>query len=210
MAHDAQSLHSRRALIAKGSALAATLLLPPVPAAPRNLPMNLLDTLSERNQAFALTRFSSSLKIVPSLKLLIIGCVDPRVDPTELFGLHPGEAAVIRNVGGRVYPSTLQTMDMLVEVARAAGGNIGAGWSLMVLHHTDCGINSLVHSPQMLADHFAIPAGQVPSMAITDPDASVVIDVAALKADPRLAGAAVSGLVYDVHTGRVKTVVGAS
>ena len=32
------------------------------------------------------------------MKPLIIGCVDPRVDPADIFGLKAGEAAVIRNV----------------------------------------------------------------------------------------------------------------
>jgi hypothetical protein len=65
------------------------------------------------------------LKIIPSLKTMIIGCVDPRVDPVEIFGLEPGEAAVIRNVGGRITPSTLQTMAMLRVVAKESGGEIG-------------------------------------------------------------------------------------
>jgi carbonic anhydrase len=64
--------------------------------------MNVIDTLTQRNEAFASSRFSAELKIIPSLKTMIIGCVDPRVDPVDIFGLAPGEAAVIRNVGGRI------------------------------------------------------------------------------------------------------------
>jgi carbonic anhydrase len=45
-------------------------------------------------------------------------------------------------------------------------------------------------------------------LAISDPHASVAVDVAALKANPRVPGAfLVTGLVYDVTTGRVETVV---
>jgi carbonic anhydrase len=45
-------------------------------------------------------------------------------------------------------------------------------------------------------------------LAISDPHASVAVDVAALKANPLLPGAfLVTGLVYDVTTGRVETVV---
>jgi carbonic anhydrase len=84
---------------------------------------------------------------MPSLKTMIIGCVDPRVDPFDIFGLAPGEAPVIRNVGGRITPATLQTMAMLRIVAKASGGEIGPGWNLIVLHHTDCGINCLVSLP---------------------------------------------------------------
>ena len=69
-----------------------------------NSQMNVIDTLTQRNEAFANSRFSAELKIMPSLKTMIIGCVDPRVDPFDIFGLAPGEAAVIRNVGGRITP----------------------------------------------------------------------------------------------------------
>jgi carbonic anhydrase len=63
--------------------------------------MSVIETLTQRNEAFASSRFSADLKIVPSMKTMIIGCVDPRVDPVDMFGLAPGEAAIIRNVGGR-------------------------------------------------------------------------------------------------------------
>jgi hypothetical protein len=52
--------------------------------------MNVIDTLTQRNEAFANSRFSAELKIRPSLKTMIIGCVDP----FDIFGLAPGEAAV--------------------------------------------------------------------------------------------------------------------
>ncbi len=170
--------------------------------------MNLIDTLTERNAAFADTRFTQGLKMMPSLKTTIIGCVDPRVDPGELFALAPGEAAVIRNVGGRIFPSTLQTMAMLRMVAKSNGAEMGAGWNLIVLHHTDCGINCLAHSPEMLAKHFGVEASALEELAIHDPRQSVAHDVAALKANPQLPGGVlITGMVYDVATGKVETVV---
>src|SRR5436309_7592487 len=113
--------------------------------------MTVIDTLAQRNAAFARSRFSADLKIIPSMKTMIIGCADPRVDPADIFGLAPGEAVVLRNIGGRITPATLQTMALLREVAKASGGDIGPGWNLIVLHHTDCGITRLVHSPDLLA-----------------------------------------------------------
>jgi carbonic anhydrase len=170
--------------------------------------MTLVDTLTERNREFARTEFLPELKIVPSTRTIIIGCVDPRVDPAELFALKQGEAAIIRNVGGRVYPSTVQTMDMLTEVARASGGALGKGWNVVVLHHTDCGINRLGHAQEMLADHFGVSSPTLSTLAVTDPVASIAVDIAALKADERLSGdVVVSGLVYDVTTGVATTIV---
>ena len=170
--------------------------------------MNLVETLTERNATFARTRFSPALKIIPSKKTLIIGCVDPRVDPADLFGLEPGEAAILRNVGGRVTPATFETMEMLGLVAKAGGGAFGPGWNLVVLHHTDCGITRLANEPALLQRYFGVEPSALDGLAITDPRVSVAVDVAALRASPRTPGGfVVSGLVYDVATGTVETVV---
>ena len=170
--------------------------------------MAVIDTLTQRNEAFASNRFSSDLKIIPSAKTMIIGCVDPRVDPGDIFDLLPGEAAVIRNVGGRVTPATLQTIAMLRIVAKASGGDIGPGWNLVVLHHTDCGITCLAHSPELLARYFGVNPAELDALAITDPYKAVAVDVAALKANPLpLGGFLVTGLVYDITTGRTEIVV---
>jgi carbonic anhydrase len=170
--------------------------------------MSVIETLTERNEVFAASRFSRDLKIMPSMKTMIIGCVDPRVDPADIFGLAPGEAAVIRNVGGRITPATLQIMAMLRVVAKANGGEIGPGWNLVVLHHTDCGITFLTHSPELLAKHFGLAPSDLNKLAIADPYKAVAVDVAALKSNPLLPGGfLVSGLVYDVGTGRIELVV---
>ena len=131
--------------------------------------MTVIETLTQRNEAFASSRFSADLKIMPSMKTMIIGCVDPRVDPVDIFGLAPGEAAVIRNVGGRITPATLQTMAMLRIVAKASGGDIGPGWNLIVLHHNDCGITCLAHSPELLAKYFGVAPADLDALAIADP-----------------------------------------
>ncbi|MDB5847379.1 MAG: carbonic anhydrase [Rhodoferax sp.] len=171
--------------------------------------MDFLDTLHQRNQAFAADGFSSGLKMLPSQKTIIIGCVDPRVDPVDIFKLLPGEAVVIRNVGGRLNAATLETMAILRTVAEAAGQQLGTGWNLVVLHHNDCGIIGCYHhAPDLLSRHLGVSRTALDGMAIADPDAAVALDVAALKANPELPGGfMVSGLVYDVRTGLVKTVV---
>ncbi len=170
--------------------------------------MNVIDTLTRRNELFASSRFSKDLRIMPSLRTMVIGCVDPRVDPEAILGLEQGEAAVIRNVGGRITPATLETLSMLRVVSRESGGQLGPGWNLIVLHHTDCGITRLGNSPELLAKYFGVPASELSALSIDDARASVAVDVAALKANPQLPGAfLVSGLVYDVATGRVETVV---
>jgi carbonic anhydrase len=171
--------------------------------------MDFIDTLTRRNAEFAATTFSSQLKIIPTAKTLILGCVDPRVDPMDVLKLEPGEAAIIRNVGGRVNPGLLETMDILRTVSQAGGSAIGAGWNFIVFHHTKCGIKGCYqHDPALLAKHMGVAQEGLDELAINDPYASVVVDVAALRANPGFPDAlTVSGIVYDVDTGLITTVV---
>jgi carbonic anhydrase len=171
--------------------------------------MDFLETLASRNAEFAQSGFSADLKMMPSRKTMIIGCVDPRVDPMDVLKLAPGETAVIRNVGGRVNPSLLETMALLGAVSRAAGQPVGDGWNLLLLQHTDCGINGCYHhAPKLLSKYMGVAEDKLDDLAITDPYKAVAIDVEALRANPNLPGGfTVTGLVYDVKTGRIETVV---
>ena len=168
----------------------------------------LVTELTARNRAFAQDAFAPSESLMPRLKTIVIGCADPRVDPAHVLGLANGEALIIRNVGGRYTPATLQTMAALRAVAQADGGALGAGWNLIVLHHTDCGITRLADNSDILAPMFGIAAADLSAKAIGDPRAAVAVDVAAIKANPFLpAEFIVSGLVYDVQSGLFETVV---
>ena len=173
--------------------------------------MTILDTLAKRNADFAAHRFVAGLPMMPTLRTMVIGCVDPRVDPAHLLGLDPGEALVLRNIGGRITPATVQTMAMLAAIARVQGANPGDGFHLLVLHHTDCGITRLEEKPDLLAGYFGIGKGELEAKAVTDPRTSVAVDVAALRANPTLPGGwLVSGLVYDIATGLVEAVTPAA
>lgn len=169
--------------------------------------MNVVETLTARNADYAAGQFTPGLRLMPSLKTIVIGCVDPRVDPNEVLGAKTGEIATIRNVGGRITPEALMELAMLRRVTQAFGGDIGPGWEFIVLHHTDCGITRLEEQPEVLSDFFQVEEKELDELPVSDPRAAVAYDVATLRADIRLAGVRVSGLVYDVTNGTVETVV---
>jgi carbonic anhydrase len=139
--------------------------------------------------------------------------VDPRVDPVDVLGVEAGEAAIIRNVGGRVTPSTIDTLAMLRQVTRAAGGDLGAGWNLVVLHCTTPIAGSrdsaaLRNSSQASSESRRI---DYTSERSTTRRASVALDIDALRASQEVSGdVVVTGLVYYVATGLVETVVAPS
>jgi carbonic anhydrase len=164
--------------------------------------MSVLEMLEKRNQEFAAHQFTANMTPLGTLKTMIISCVDARVDPAHVLGLEPGDAMVIRSIGGRITPATLQTLAMLLSI----GGNPGT-MTLIVLHHTKCGITLMAEKPGMLADYFDIDPKELEGKAILNPRAAVAVDVAVLKANPLTSKWAIAGLVYDVNTGLVETVV---
>jgi carbonic anhydrase len=164
--------------------------------------------LVARNAGFAAHRFVPGLTINPIGNMMVVGCVDPRVDPTQVLGIRHSEAAVIRNVGGRITPATLRTMGLLGRVGQAnAAGRHPGTWNLVILHHTDCGMTDLASYPDLLAEYFEIPVEQLDGKAVSDPCRSVQVDVEVITDALHGPDYLVSGLVYDVETGVVETVV---
>jgi len=178
--------------------------------------MNNLDSMLERNKAFAAQQ-SAAVTLMPSLpramtnvKAVIIGCADMRVDPAHIFGTKPGEAVVIRNIGGRITPGLLEQLGLLGRIGQVAGEIPGGGgeFHIIVLQHTDCGIALLTGDRAMLAHYFQIQEEELKAKAVPDPRAAVAADVAVLRELPALPSQwLVSGLVYDVATGLVEIVV---
>ncbi len=178
--------------------------------------MNGLNSLLERNKQVAAQDAAAGIlqpslpDALPLAKAIIIGCADMRVDPAHILGLEPGEAVVMRNIGGRVTPGLLAQLGMLGHIGQVAGKIPGGGgeFNIIVLQHTDCGITRLVNEPAMLTQYFQVQEPDLKAKTILDPHAAVAADVATLRAVPGLPGEwLVSGLVYDVATGQIETVV---
>ena len=178
--------------------------------------MNTLEMLLARNKDIATEDFATG-KLQPSLpdalplvKAIVISCADMRVDPAHVLGLQPGEAVVMRNIGGRVTPGLLAQLGMLGQIGQVAGKIPGGGreFNVIVLQHTDCGITRLAGEPAMLGQYFQLDPSELDLEALCDPRAAVAVDVAVLRRVPGLPGDwLLSGLVYNVQTGIVEVVV---
>ena len=68
--------------------------------------MTTMTPLLERNEQFAAVYTSGPLG-PPAAQVVIVTCLDHRVDPAITLGLQLGDAVVIRNPGGRVAPAVL-------------------------------------------------------------------------------------------------------
>jgi carbonic anhydrase len=168
--------------------------------------VTVVDTLVRRNERFA--AHHTELGTLPALGLCIVTCPDPRVDPVHVLGLEPGDAAVVRAAAGRVSPIIMDQL-LLLQAAGTAAGQPAVGLELILMTHTDCGVASLLVSAHRaaLAALLGYRIDELDAKSIDDPYGAIRIDLDALANDRRIASTlSVTGLVYDVHTGRVQVI----
>ncbi len=170
--------------------------------------------LLERNEQFARTYTPVPLG-PPTSQVLIVTCLDHRVDPAILFGLRLGEAPVIRNAGGRVTQAVIEDIAYIGFLAEQLfGGQLEDDrlFEVAVLHHTQCGTGLLADPGfrRQAAEATGRPEAALEASAVTDPSITVKADVERLLASPMLSPkVSVSGHVYDIDTGRVTTALDA-
>jgi carbonic anhydrase len=170
--------------------------------------------LLQRNEQFARTYTPLALG-PPTAQVLIVTCLDHRVDPAIILGLRLGEAPVLRNAGGRVTPAVIDDIAYLAFLAEQLfSGQVAADrlFEVAVIHHTQCGTGFLA-DPGFL--HQAAGAtgrseAALAASAVADPYITVEADVERLLTSPLLSPkVSVSGHVYDIATGRVTTTLDA-
>ena len=94
--------------------------------------MTNLDSMLERNKDVAAKHSAGGILMpslapsLPNVKATIIGCAEMRVDPAHVLGIQPGEAVVIRNIGGRINPGLLEQLGLLGRIGQVAAENPGA------------------------------------------------------------------------------------
>src|SRR5260370_35287395 len=113
--------------------------------------------LVRRNAAFAATGAFAGLPFPTSDTLQVLGCVDSRVDPSDVLGLELGEGVVMRNIGGRITPATLRSWALLGRLGQSQPPR---GGHPAILHHPARGITPPPGSPHALAPVFQTPPNQ--------------------------------------------------
>jgi carbonic anhydrase len=176
--------------------------------------MTRMTPLLERNEQFARTYTPVALGL-PAAKVIVVTCLDHRVDPAIVLGLQLGDAPVIRNAGGRVTQAVIDDMAYLAFLAEQFfGGQLEDDrlFEVAVIHHTQCGTGFLADPSfrSRAAEATGLGEAALEASAVADPHATVRADVERLLASPLLSPkVSVSGHVYDIATGRVTTAVDA-
>ena len=168
-----------------------------------------MTTALERNRLFAGAGGHEGAVVFPELRLMVITCLDPRVDPAHFLGLRLSDAMVIRNVGGRVTPEVINNVVFIAQLAETVLPD-GPLFEVAVIHHTQCGTGALADDGfrHSYAQRIGVDENSLRGDAVLNPAETVRHDVellcAASSISPRIT---VSGHVYDVLTGLVETVL---
>jgi carbonic anhydrase len=186
--------------------------------------MSVLDEVLEANEAYAASfGEKGQLALPPARRFAILTCMDARLDPAKYAGLAEGDAHVIRNAGGRASDDAIRSLVISYKLLGTAE------W--FVVHHTDCGMEfftdevirgllaSSLETAALGPDGFtdvgtgpgSAEANYIDWLTIADAQESVVEDVARIRAHPLVPGGIpIYGYLYDVTTGRLVEVPGAT
>jgi carbonic anhydrase len=171
-----------------------------------------IDPALERNRAFAAAGGHEGAVVFPNLRLFVITCLDPRVDPAHFLGLGLGDAMVVRNVGGRVTREVINDVAYIGQLAETMLPD-GPLFEVAVIHHTQCGSAALADDAfrRRYAERIGVEESTLREHAVLDPAVTVARDVGRLRSAPAISPrVTVSGHVYDVVTGLVQTIMPAA
>jgi carbonic anhydrase len=154
------------------------------------------DDLLAANKKFAETFTLSGFDGVAHAGVALVTCMDSRIDPLGIIGLHPGDAKIFRNPGGRVTEQALEALVLGVHLL-----NVNR---ILVVPHTRCAMASA--SQDELRRRVGESAGQDASWqtfgVVPDQEAALADDVRKLRTHPLIPDTVeVGGFVYDVDTG---------
>jgi carbonic anhydrase len=162
--------------------------------------MATIDELLVNNQAFAASLPTRHLDVQPRRRLAVVTCMDSRLDVFAALGLGDGEAHVLRNAGGVITDDVIRS---LAVSQRRLGTR-----ETMLIHHTDCGMQSL--SDDGFRAELQAATGVAPAWAIesfSDVDADVRQSILRVRRCAFLPHREhVRGFVYDVDTHRLREV----
>jgi len=162
--------------------------------------VDVIDELLANNQAFADSLPTQHLDVRPRRKLAVVTCMDSRLDVFAALGLGHGEAHVLRNAGGVITDDVIRS---LAISQRKLGTR-----EVMLIHHTDCGMQTLTDDG--FRAELQEATGVAPAFAIesfADADADVRQSILRVRRSAFVPHRdLVRGFVYDVDSHRLHEV----
>ncbi len=157
------------------------------------------ERILEQNERFAEAFDRSALTAAPLTGLAILTCMDARIDVEDALGLRVGDAHIIRNAAGLASQDAIRS---LVVSQQLLGTR-----EIIVIAHTRCGLHGADEAD--IRSRVELSTGSATDLefgSFDDLDAMLTEQVEILRDEPSLLEVPVRGVVYDVETGRLRTV----
>ena len=162
--------------------------------------MTVIDELVGNASSYGDSFDSGDLPLPPAKRVAIVACMDARLNPYGLLGLHEGDAHVIRNAGGVITNDEIRSLSISQRLLGTE--------EVMLIHHTDCGM--LTFGDDEFRRQVQEDTGIKPEWAaesFSDLEEDVRQSIARIKASPFVPNKEhVRGFVYEVETGQLREV----
>jgi carbonic anhydrase len=162
--------------------------------------MSAIDQLVRNADSYGESFDSGTLPLPPAKHVAVVACMDARLNPYGLLGLHEGDAHVIRNAGGVITDDEIRSLSISQRLLGTE--------EIMLIHHTDCGMLTFRDDDfrRELQDETGIKP-EWPAETFDDLEEDVRQSIARIKASPFIPKKdQVRGFVYEVETGRLREV----
>ena len=158
-----------------------------------------LDRALAENQRYAAQFDRSGLPLPPGRRLAVIACMDARLTVEDVLGLRTGDAHIIRNAGGLATDDAIRS---LVISQHLLGTE-----EVLVIEHTGCGMLTFEDEPvrASIAKETGVRI-DLPLQPFPDLEANLKDQVQRIRSHPWVKPVPVSGLIYEVETGRLRPV----
>lgn len=134
--------------------------------------------------------------------VLILTCMDSRLEPLEMVGLILGEAKILRTAGAHMDQASLSAIILGVHLLRVN--------RILIVPHTKCAAAALTDATarERILAVAGVDAGDFAFDLDGDPETRLRRDVEMLRQHPLVGPyAQVGGFVYDVDTGLLEQTV---
>jgi len=160
------------------------------------------DDMVEHNKGYAKRFALGHLQTPPIKKLVILTCMDSRMDLEQLLGLSVGDAHMIRNAGGIATDDAIRSLILSTQLLGTR--------AVAVIQHTQCGLMSITDEEfrWRLSTETGRDASHLRFHAFRDIDQNITDQVLRIRENPFLPRPVqVRGYAYDVTTGALREVV---
>jgi carbonic anhydrase len=162
--------------------------------------MTVIDELVQNADSYSESFESGELPLPPAKRVAVVACMDARLNPYGLLGLHEGDAHVIRNAGGVITDDEIRSL--------AISQRLLGTEEIMLIHHTDCGM--LTFSDDDFRRQVEAETGIRPEWSpetFDDLEKDVRQSIGRIKASPFIPKKdQIRGFVYEVESGRLREV----